>query len=142
MSFDDDGSSEEYYEHDDGAHYRHDDDDDGDEEDGTAFSSRSRDSLKSPMSSSGLSVSSRFGSSGSISHSPFPLHTTHKDRDANAEDHVVWKGTAVLVKIGSSTFSSVKCASEPMRCHVSTSFIWFIRSASRPSSGIQVLNLS
>ena len=92
----------------------------------------------SPLSSSGVSVSSRFVNSPCLSQSPFPLHASIRARDASCEDHVVWQGTAVLVKIGSSTFSSVKCSSHPMRCHISSQFIWFIRSASRPSSGIPV----
>lgn len=92
----------------------------------------------SPVSYSGASVSSRFAASPSLSQSPFPLHASIRVRNNSCEDHVVWKGTAVLVKIGTSTFSSVKCSSEPMRCHISSQFIWFIRSASRPSSGIPV----
>jgi hypothetical protein len=105
---------------------------------GSANAGHERHFAVSPMSLSGMSVSSRFGSSPSLSQSPFPLHSSHAHRDANSEDHVVWKGTAVLVKIGSSTFSSVKCSSEAMRCHISSQFVWFIRSASRPSSGIRV----
>ncbi len=94
--------------------------------------------VASPVSMSGTSVSSRFAASPSLSQSPFPLHASIRTRDAACEDHVVWKGTAVLVKMGSSTFSSVKCSSEPMQCHISSQFIWFIRSASRPSSGMPV----
>ena len=98
----------------------------------------SRQFIASPLSSSGMSSSSRFGSTGSLSQSPFPLHSSLHLRDAYSEDHVVWRGTAVLVKIGCSQFSSVKCSSEPMMCHISSQFIWFIRSASRPSSGLPV----
>ena len=105
---------------------------------GTNDGRGSRQFVGSPMSSSGLSVSSRFGNSASLSQSPFPLHNSQTHRDSYSEDHVLWKGTAALVKIGSSTFSSVKCSSEAMMCHISSQFIWFIRSASRPSSGIRV----
>jgi hypothetical protein len=108
------------------------------EADGQALDADGEEFVASPVSLSGSSVLSRFVCSPSLSQSPFPLHASSKARGAGFEDHVVWKGTAVLVKIGSSTFSSVKCSSEPMRCHISSQFIWFIRSASRPSSGIPV----
>ena len=86
----------------------------------------SRQFIASPLSSSGMSSSSRFGFTGSLSQSPFPLHSSLHLRDAYSEDHVVWRGTAVLVKIGCSQFSSVKCSSEPMMCH---SFVEYVKPA-------------